>query len=180
MAGVASAEALRALGFESVQLKWPNDLVVACNEGDGRDGGLRKLAGLLVEGGGEAAGPARAVIGLGLNVAMPADTATGIDQPWIDLATLAGGQPPSRNVVAAVLLSHWLPALSLFDEVGLAPFLEPWARFDALAGREVLVHAHDGDHAGVAVGLADDGGLRVRIGAGERVVHAGEVSVRPV
>ena len=173
VAGVASAQALHALGFDNVRLKWPNDLVVA----DG--GGMRKLAGLLVEGGGEAAGPARAVIGLGLNVAMPADTATGIDQPWIDLATLAGGQPPSRNAVAAALLSHWLPALSLFDEVGLAPFLEPWARFDALAGREVLVHAHDGNHAGVALGLAHDGGLRVRIGAQERVVHAGEVSVRP-
>ena len=176
VAGVASAEALHALGFEAVRLKWPNDLVVA--EGGGARG-LRKLGGLLVEGGGEAGGPARAVIGLGLNVAMPASTAADIGQPWTDLASLAGGQAPSRNAVAAALLSHWLPALELFDEVGLAPFLERYAPLDALAGREVMVHAHDGDHVGAVSGLAADGGLRVRIDGGERVVHAGEVSVRP-
>lgn len=46
--------------FAEVGLKWPNDLVVV------DDKGLRKLGGLLVEGGGEAAGAARAVIGIGL------------------------------------------------------------------------------------------------------------------
>lgn len=172
VAGVASAEALHALGFDKVRLKWPNDLVVCDGEG------LRKLGGLLVEGGGEAGGPARAVIGLGLNVAMPAGSAAGIDQPWTDLAILAGGHAPSRNTVVAMLLSHWLPALARFDEVGLARFLDRYARLDALAARNVLVHAHDGDHAGVALGLANDGGLRVRIGNEERIVHAGEVSVR--
>ena len=176
VAGVASAEALHALGFGEVRLKWPNDLVVA---EDGQARGLRKLGGLLVEGGGEAGGPARAVIGLGLNVAMPAGTAADIGQPWTDLASLAGGTAPSRNAVAAALLSHWLPALELFDEVGLAPFLERYAPLDALAGREVMVHAHDGDHVGSVSGLAADGGLRVRIDGDERVVHAGEVSVRP-
>src|SRR5690606_35740726 len=101
VAGVASAEALHALGFGAVRLKWPNDLVVA-DPGHG----LRKLGGLLVEGGGEAGGPARAVIGLGLNVAMPDGTAADIGQPWTDLASLAGGQAPSRNAVVAALLSH--------------------------------------------------------------------------
>jgi len=32
--------------------------------------------------------------------------------------------------------------------------------------------------AGTALGLADDGALRVRIDGNERVFHAGEVSVR--
>lgn len=32
--------------------------------------------------------------------------------------------------------------------------------------------------AGTALGLADDGALRVRIDGSERVFHAGEVSVR--
>ena len=177
VAGVASAEALHALGFADVRLKWPNDLVVIA--GDDR---RRKLGGLLVEGGGEAAGPARAVIGLGLNVAMPAAAAAAIGQPWIDLATLtdgrlAGGRAPSRNTVVAALLAHWLPALAQFDETGLEPFLDRYARFDALAGQPVLVHGSDGTRAGQALGLSGDGALRVRIGATEQLVHAGEVSV---
>ncbi len=174
VAGVAAAEALQALGFAQVRLKWPNDLVVADPAG-----GLRKLGGLLVEGGGEGGGPARAVVGLGLNVAMPAAQAAAIDQPWADLAGLAGGAAPSRNAVVAALLDHWLPAFDAFDAEGLAPFLARYARVDALAAKPVRVHAPDGVRDGVAVGLGADGALQVRDAGGATfVVHAGDVSVR--
>lgn len=176
VAGIASAEALHTLGFGSVRLKWPNDLVVA--EGNG----LRKLGGLLVEGGGETAGPARAVLGLGLNIAMPPACATAIAQPWIDLASLTASTPagggPSRNRVAARLLAHWLPALAQFDAQGLAPFLARYARLDALAGRDLVLHDAVGTRTGRALGVAADGALRVRLGADEHCIHSGDVSVR--
>ncbi|UYB52157.1 bifunctional biotin--[acetyl-CoA-carboxylase] ligase/biotin operon repressor BirA [Xanthomonas sp. AM6] len=169
-AGVAVAEALRAAGFATVGLKWPNDLLA-----DGR-----KLGGLLVEGGGEFAGPARAVIGLGLNVRMPAASAAAIDQPWTDLATLAGAEAAvSRNAIAAAVLSHLLPALALFDAQGLAPFLPRYAALDLLAGRAIRIDEGGVAREGVALGLADDGALRVAFADGERPLHAGEVSVRP-
>lgn len=174
VAGVAAAEALQDLGFPQVRLKWPNDLVVVDPAG-----GLRKLGGLLVEGGGEGGGPARAVVGLGLNVAMPAAQAAAIDQPWADLAGLAGGVPPSRNAVVAAVLDHWVPAFDAFDAEGLAPFLRRYARVDALAGRPVRVHAPDGVRDGVATGLGADGALQVREAGGATfAVHAGDVSVR--
>ncbi|WP_242109061.1 bifunctional biotin--[acetyl-CoA-carboxylase] ligase/biotin operon repressor BirA [Luteimonas aquatica] len=179
VAGVAAAEALQALGIAGVRLKWPNDLVVA--EGGGAAPELRKLGGLLVEGGGEHAGPVRAVIGLGLNVRMPEAATAGIEQPWIDLAALAQTSP-DRNRVAAALLARLLPALDLFDREGLAPFLPRHAALDALAGREVAVHGAESRdapvHRGTALGLAADGALRVRLPEGERSFHAGEVSVR--
>ena len=174
VAGVAAVEALHDLGFDGVRLKWPNDVVVAAP-----DGGLRKLGGLLVEGGGEGGGPARAVVGLGLNVAMPAAQAAAIDQPWADLAGLAGGAAPSRNEVVAALLDRWLPAFDAFDAEGLAPFLPRYARLDALAGRAVRVHAADAVRDGTALGLAADGSLQVRDAQGAVfAVHAGDVSVR--
>ncbi|TBR11388.1 MAG: bifunctional biotin--[acetyl-CoA-carboxylase] ligase/biotin operon repressor BirA [Lysobacter sp.] len=171
VAGLAVAEALHSLGFTVAGLKWPNDLVVD-------DGAvLRKLGGLLVEGSGEAAGPVRAVIGIGLNVCMPDTAAASIDQPWIDLATLA--PPPSRNVLAGTVLARLLPMLDAFDRDGLAPFLPRWAAFDRLQGRDIDLHLADGIHAAHAVGLAADGALRVRMADGsERSLHAGEVSVR--
>ena len=172
VAGIAAGEALRELGHAGVCLKWPNDLVVA--EGQG----LRKLGGLLVEGGGEAAGAARAVIGLGLNVRMPAEAAQHIDQPWVDLAAMSS-QPTSRNAIVAMLLSHLLPALQQFDAEGLAPFLPRYAALDALSGRALRVHEGDGAWPATTLGIADDGALRVRDGDGrERHVHAGDVSVR--
>jgi BirA family transcriptional regulator, biotin operon repressor / biotin---[acetyl-CoA-carboxylase] ligase len=167
VAGVATAEALQESGYADVRLKWPNDLVV---EG-------RKLGGLLVEGGGEHAGPVRAVIGLGLNVRMPEAMAATLDQPWTDLSRLMD-PAPSRNAVAARLLTHLLPALDQFDAEGLAPFLARYARFDALMGREVVVHLAGESQTGIATGIAEDGALRVRADGEERVFHAGEVSVR--
>lgn len=177
VAGIASVEALHALGFTAVRLKWPNDLVVL---DDG--GSLRKLGGLLVEGGGEHAGPVRAVIGLGLNVRMPEAFAARIDQPWCDLSTLAshsGGPLPSRNALAAALLAGWLPALDGFDAEGLAPFLPRYAALDALAGQAVVVHGDQQAFTGTTLGLAEDGALQVRMDDGRtRHFHSGEVSVR--
>lgn len=167
VAGVAVAEALRVQGFADVGLKWPNDLVV-----DGR-----KLGGLLVEGGGEHGGPIRAVIGIGINVRMPEAFAAAIDQPWIDLAAMAASAP-SRNAIAALVLTQLLPVLERFDEEGLAPFLERYASLDALAGREVLIHSAASTEQGFAEGIAADGALRVRMAGQIRNVHAGEVSVR--
>ncbi|MBD9535812.1 bifunctional biotin--[acetyl-CoA-carboxylase] ligase/biotin operon repressor BirA [Stenotrophomonas sp. STM01] len=165
--GVATVEALQGLGFGQVGLKWPNDVVV-----DGR-----KLGGLLVEGGGEFAGPARAVIGLGLNVHMPAAAAADIGQPWVDLDALAG-LPVRRDAVVMALLSSLLPALDLFEQEGLAPFLPRYAGMDVLRGRAVRVEEGGVMHEGVACGLADDGALKVEMAGRETCFHAGEVSVR--
>jgi BirA family biotin operon repressor/biotin-[acetyl-CoA-carboxylase] ligase len=77
------------------------------------------------------------------------------------------------------VLSWLLPALEQFDRDGLAPFGERYAAFDALRGHEVAVLGAGDSMQGVALGLADDGGLRLRLSNGEvRTVHAGEVSVR--
>ena len=175
VAAVASVEALHALGCDNARLKWPNDLVVSDGEG------LRKLGGLLVEGGGEHAGPVRAVIGLGLNVHMPGAAASQIQQPWTDLSALAGPDfpMPSRNQLASTLLNHLLAALTQFDAQGLAPFLPRYQRHDLLAGREVLIQVGDDHYAARALGVADDGALRVRHSDGrEERLHTGEVSVR--
>jgi BirA family transcriptional regulator, biotin operon repressor / biotin---[acetyl-CoA-carboxylase] ligase len=77
--GVAVAEALAALDVK-VQLKWPNDIVVAGS----------KLGGLLIDAGGEAQGDCHAVIGLGLNGRLPESVRASIEQPVTDLAEVLG------------------------------------------------------------------------------------------
>lgn len=171
VAGVAVARALHGLGFDQVRLKWPNDLVVA------RDGLLCKLGGVLVEGAGEQAGQARAVVGVGLNVRMPDAERSRIDQPWCDLAALCA-QPPSRTVVAAAVLAGLVPALEAFARDGLQPMLADYRALDALHGREVLVHGPEGERCGRAQGVGDDGGLRIAGSDGDYTVHAADVSLR--
>ena len=167
--GVAAAETLRAFGFAAVGLKWPNDLLV----------GDRKLGGILIEFGGEDAGVVRAVIGIGINVRMPAAVATAIDQPWTDLCQL-DAPLPSRNTLAAALIDAQVRALEQFVEAGLAPFLPRWRALDALRGRVIEVIAGARREQGIALGIADSGALRVRHADGERDYHSAEISVRPV
>lgn len=131
-------------------------------------------------GGGDAPGHrlrSGAVIGVGLNVRMPAQQAASIDQPWLDLAQ-ALPQPVTRTAVAAAVLARLLPALEAFDAEGLAPFRPRYAALDALYGREVVVHLDGGQVLGTAEGIAEDGALRLRTPQGLRDFHAGEVSVR--
>ncbi|KFN51984.1 hypothetical protein N790_13200, partial [Arenimonas malthae CC-JY-1] len=165
--GVAAVQALHGLGYRDVGLKWPNDLMV----------GSRKLGGILVELRGDAAGPLHVVVGLGLNVAMPPSAAETIDQPWCDLAGLSP-RPPSRQAVATALLDALLPMLARFEREGLAPWREAWARHDLLAGKAVRVQEGPRVVEGVALGLAEDGALRLRTASGEHLCHAGEASLR--
>lgn len=171
VAGIAVAEALHALGATRTRLKWPNDLVV-------EDGpGLRKLGGLLVEGGGEHGGPASAVIGIGLNVAMPPTAAAGIDQPWTDLAAIGCTLP--RTHIAAAVIAQLVPALERFDRDGFAPFAARWPAFDCLRDRPARLQLPTGEEDVHVLGLGEGGALRVRGADGrERDVHAGEVSLR--
>jgi len=166
--GVATAEALHVLGFPQVRLKWPNDLWVD----------NRKLGGILIELHGEAGGPCDAVIGLGINVRMPAAFAAKIDQAWCDLGALAGHRAPSRNALAAGVIDALLPALDRFEREGLAPFLPRWQALDALAGKPVRVLDGGREQDGIACGIDERGALRVLHGQDERHYHGGEVSIR--
>lgn len=168
VAGVAVVEALQAMGIELVGLKWPNDLVA-----DGR-----KLGGLLVQGRAEG-GASAAVIGLGLNVRMPTDVATAIEQPWCDLASL-GYDIPRVGILAGVI-TQLVAALAQFDAEGLVPFLPRWSQLDAFQGREARVLDGASVVSGTVLGIDANGALRMAVAGdgGERLFHAGELSLRP-
>jgi len=182
--GMSLADSLRALGYPGVGLKWPNDLLV-----DGR-----KLGGVLVDVSGEIGGPVLAVIGIGINVHMPTAHAHGIDQPWCDLDGLARiahtppaadgreqcglAAPLSRNALAARVIADLLTTLARFPSTGLTDVVARWRALDALHGQRIRVDDGRAPFDAQALGLAADGGLRVRTAQGERVLYAGEISVR--
>lgn len=168
VAGIAAAQALEDCGVAEVGLKWPNDLVARG----------RKLGGILVELGGDSMGPCHAAIGIGLNLRLDAVIAAAIDQPWIDLATLAGDRLPSRNRIVARLLARLFEALDRFTVDGFAAFAADYARYDVLQGQAVRVLRADQAQDGVARGVDERGALRVAFADGERCVDSGEVSIR--
>lgn len=169
VAGLATIRALADLGVDAIGLKWPNDLVAAG----------RKLAGILIELGGEAQGPCHAVIGIGINLRLDPATASGIDQDWTDITSLAPNPALiDRNGLAAALLSRMVESLERFETDGFAAFNDEQARYDALRGRPVRVSTPSGERSGIACGVDERGALRVRDDGGEFLVESGEVSVR--
>ena len=168
VSAIAAARALEALGVEGVRIKWPNDLVA-------RD---RKLGGVLVDIQGEPPGATRTVIGVGLNVRMPAMAAGRIDQPWMDLATLTGGKTPDRNALAAALVESLFAALDRFSVAGFAAFQPDWQRLDLVSGRAVALQAHDRTVTGVADGVDEHGALLLRTPHGIERFVSGDVSLR--
>ncbi|MFT3790967.1 MAG: biotin--[acetyl-CoA-carboxylase] ligase [Rudaea sp.] len=167
VAGIAVVDALADCGVAGVGLKWPNDVLV-----DGR-----KLAGILVELGGEFLGPCHAVIGIGINLRLPPQARARIDQPAIDVAAL-GGEMPSRNRLAACLIERLVAALDRFEMQGFAASVEAYARHDLLRDRPVRVLATGSAHDGVAAGVDARGALIVRHGKTVTHYDSAEVSVR--
>jgi BirA family biotin operon repressor/biotin-[acetyl-CoA-carboxylase] ligase len=168
--GVCALRALSRLGVERARLKWPNDLLVED----------RKLGGILIELRAESAGPACVIIGIGLNVALGAFllekiAATGLAP--IDLAA-AGVKEPSRNAVAAGLISAFVRGLLQFERDGLKPFVREWMEADALRGRPVTVTGAESSAKGVARGIDLDGALLVETPQGLLRFISGDVSVR--
>jgi BirA family biotin operon repressor/biotin-[acetyl-CoA-carboxylase] ligase len=170
--GVGAAHALHALGFGDVQLKWPNDLVARG----------AKLGGILTELQGEMDGPAHVVVGIGLNVDLPAAAREAIaaaGNPQVtDLRELAGGPAPSRNEIAAAIASALIETLARFELAGFAAFRAAWSALDVLAGEEVVVRSGDRTHSGRACGVDQDGALMLEHEGRVQRLVAGEASLR--
>lgn len=167
-AGIAAARALEDCGVRGVTLKWPNDLV--------HDDA--KLGGILVELGGEFMGPCHAIVGIGINVRLPAGMRAKLERACTDLADLCGDAAPSRHALATAMIARLVETLDAFDASGFAAFTQAWAERDALAGRRIRVQGAHGTFDGTAAGTDARGALRVRIGEGIRVVDSAEVTVR--
>lgn len=164
--GVALVRALARLGYEGVQLKWPNDLHLHG----------RKLGGILIEVTGDRLGPCAVVVGIGLNVRRSPARTAAVDQPATGLSEENDVGAPSRTKLLAGLLVELRSALEQFARAGFAPFRAEWLRYHAWQGRQVTLRVAEGTVAdGEAVGVGEDGALLLRSARGVERFHNGEL-----
>lgn len=157
LAGVAVAAAVRsAAGVEAV-LKWPNDVLA----------GDRKLAGILAE---QSADGSAVVIGMGVNVATPADALPVSPAGLPATSLLAEGAPVAREpLLLAVLgqLEHWYEAFRADPDPGRSGLLGAYRPLCATLGRPVRVELPAGRFiTGVARDIDPGGRLLVADGSG--------------
>lgn len=166
--GVAIVDALNQCGVNGIQLKWPNDIYA---QG-------KKLAGVLIEVEGQIGSECQAIIGIGINVALPTNIEE-IGQPWIDLSQLS--EPViDRNLLAGTLIRELTKSMTLFENCGLEPFISKWRTLDIYANQPVKLLIGEKAISGISRGIDANGAFLLETELGVKAYHGGEISVRPI
>ena len=169
--GVAVVRALESEGFKDVALKWPNDLIHR----------HLKVGGILIELNGDALGPTTTVIGVGLNVRIPAAARKDIPVPVTDLASIAGRRAPpiDRNRLLAALIVELATVLQQYESNGFAAFAAEWQHRHAYQGKPVRLLLPDGATVtGKVAGVDASGALVLADGPRRARFLSGEISLR--
>ena len=160
--GLAVAEALYKVGAGRTALKWPNDLL--------RDG--NKLGGILIEL--QPGAPHVAVIGIGLNLRLPAALP---DELRRQSAALDGAADPNR--LLAAILVELLVVLETFAASGFAALRDAWTAHHAFENAPVQLFSDFAPaRAGICRGVATDGALLFEENGKLERILSGEISLR--
>jgi BirA family biotin operon repressor/biotin-[acetyl-CoA-carboxylase] ligase len=162
--GAASAGRFRPDGLPAggTALKWPNDLLL---EG-------KKLGGILVEL--LPGAPHAAVIGVGLNLRLPAALPVELRA---QSSALNSGQDP--NTLLATILSELLAVLETFAVTGFAGLREAWSAQHAFANVPVrLLSDFAPPREGICRGVDVDGALLFEVDGHVERILSGEISLR--
>lgn len=154
------------LGFDAIQLKWPNDVV--CPQG--------KLVGISseVHAGG-------VCVGVGVNVWRPIDTQPieGKNTPaYYSELIAADGEGDAQQLIEAVgdtVLEELRPLYDEWQREGFAPFVDEFNACSSLTGKHVDIVDRDGTvvKSGLVSGVNTEGSLLV----GDDAISSGEAHI---
>ena len=163
---LACRRALADIGLD-VNIKWPNDLVVAND----------KLAGILIETA-RVENKTVAIIGIGINFVLPkeVENATSVQA----LFQTASKQGVSVEALLNAVLAQLDALLNEYAQNGFASCVGEYDAANRDTGRPVLL-LQEGRvvHEGVVKGVDAQGALRLLTGEGEKTIVSGEISLRP-
>ncbi|WP_395395040.1 biotin--[acetyl-CoA-carboxylase] ligase [Novosphingobium sp. BL-8A] len=144
----------------SVQLKWPNDVLV--------DGA--KISGILLERSGD-----HVIVGIGVNVV----SAPELSDRATTSILASGASDIDAQAVLHVLDARFAERLAQWRCEGLSGTLAAWQQSAYPLGTALKVMLDgEGQVTGTFAGLDPDGALRLRLAdGGLRVIHAGDVSL---
>ena len=163
---LACRRALADIGLD-VNIKWPNDLVVAND----------KLAGILIETA-RVENKTVAIIGIGINFVLPkeVENATSVQA----LFQTASKQGVSVKTLLNAVLAQLDALLSEYAQNGFASCVGEYDAANRDTDRPVLL-LQEGRvvHEGVVKGVDAQGALRLLTDKGEKTIVSGEISLRP-
>ena len=167
---ISVLEALRELGAQGLQLKWPNDVLFE----------NKKLSGILLEL--QHKDAARFVVfGIGVNIELSADSLESIDRPVTDLNNIIS-EPPSRVILLTELLNQLSRNLEEYENSGFSSFEERWNCLDCYRMSDIEIQNGERRLTGKSLGVDSEGSLLLQTAKGIQPISGGEVfsSLRPL
>jgi len=168
LAAVAAAETLLALTPLAATIKWPNDILVRG----------RKIAGILTEISTGMDAVDYMVVGLGLNVNIPADDFPEEIQAQATSILAETGAPFSRPLLLRSYLEQLEYYYDIFNTEGFDPVLQRWRALTDMLGRRVRIDMIGRRHVGEVADFDQDGALILRDEGGRSIrIFSGDITL---
>jgi len=164
-AALGVAEAVRDITGMPADCKWPNDVLLSG----------RKLCGILSDASIEGGTLSSVVLGIGLNVnqtEFPPEI-----RPTPTSLRLATGRWFDRVNVLSSVLERLESRYEDLQSQRFDAIIRAWESMASMMGGEIRIATHDGVLAGIARGIAEDGGLIVRTNGTDRKILAGDITI---
>jgi len=159
LCSMAAADAIQRVADLSVGVKWPNDLIVESEPTGQEPLRWRKLAGILTETGLVGDALAFAVVGIGINVNVPARRLPEL-APQATSILAETGHPVDRSTLLIDMLERIATRYARLKHG--EQFHGEWSSRLSTLGRRVRVTMLNGQLAGRAESVDRDGALLVR------------------
>ena len=167
MTAVAVVQALQNATGLKVEIKWPNDILIA----------HKKIAGILTEISTEMDAIDYVVVGLGLNVnTTDADMPSAIQSIATSVRMQSGRLFPRAQLLCEILQCFESRYKALKQE-GFSPIMDQWRQMSDIIGQQVCVDMLAVHHTGIVENVDDDGVLILKDDNGQRHrIFSGDVT----
>ncbi|MGD7045413.1 biotin--[acetyl-CoA-carboxylase] ligase [Jeotgalibacillus proteolyticus] len=147
LTAVAVVQAIEDVCDVSVEIKWPNDLLV--ND--------RKITGILTELQADSEQIHSLIIGIGMNINQQQED---FPKELHELATslaIETGSKVSRSAIVQRIMYHFEKYYLLYMDKGFAPIKLLWESYAISIGRHITARTLNGELSGIACGITEEG-----------------------
>ena len=163
VAALSTHAAIRNLGVETLQLKWPNDLLV----------GNKKLSGILLELHNDSI-RTWVIFGIGINYKLTDDQRVLIGRPVVGVSEFLS-EPPSIEQLAALVTVELLRNIGEFISSGFSTFQPIWNSYDRYLERDIVIQNGNSRKIGRYKGVDESGSLLLQTVDGLQRISGGEL-----
>jgi len=160
LVGISIIQACKAIGDQTLTIKWPNDIM----QDD------KKVCGTLIENLIDSKNSFYSMVGFGFNISIPDSLINFIDGYPANLNIEKNNVDLLAGTTASVLLQN----ISLFEKSGFIPFQEIWNEYMYAKNKNVILTSKDKEVSGKLLGINIKGELQIQ--TNKKIVNVSDIN----